>query len=306
MSSPSIGARRRRPVDWGQASLNLTRAENQTPFQRWRFDLEGREGFAQKRKTNEEYCLVLTNNHSGTTLLNIGGRVLLIEDCIETSAAFVIYHIVKCSLSSPRSSGVVIFVALSHPFSHYDRVLRKLGCNLAVHRDNKRFIFFDMLMLECQGGNDGNVTKDGLVELFGKIQKEVEVISSKQESERYVMVIIDDFSLIEAAVNGTSNHGSDFLHYCRTLTSEFGSSLVILNHEDIYLGPERPLILQMEYFADILIKAQPLATGVAADVHGQLTVINRNSRHLLKNSITSFQFKLNENGIECFFPGTRT
>ena len=50
-----------------------------------------------------------------------------------------------------------------------------------------------------------------------------------------------------------------------------GCSLVVLNHEDIYSSIERPaLILQMEYLADILIKAEPLATGLATDVHGQV------------------------------------
>lgn len=29
--------------------------------------------------------------------------------------------------------------------------------------------------------------------------------------------------------------------------------------------------MQMEYLADILIKTQPLATGLAADVHGQVS-----------------------------------
>jgi hypothetical protein len=36
---------------------------------------------------------------------------------------------------------------------------------------------------------------------------------------------------------------------------------------------ERPaLILQLEYLADILIKAEPLATGLATDVHGQVVL----------------------------------
>lgn len=50
-----------------------------------------------------------------------------------------------------------------------------------------------------------------------------------------------------------------------------GCSLVMLIHEDIYSGMVRPtLVLQMEYLADILIKAEPLATGLASDVHGQV------------------------------------
>lgn len=30
------------------------------------------------------------------------------------------------------------------------------------------------------------------------------------------------------------------------------------------------LLLQLEYLADVVIKAEPLATGLASDVHGQV------------------------------------
>ena len=53
------------------------------------------------------------------------GRVVLVEDCVETSAAFVLHHLIKRSLS-PLSSSAVIFVAFAQPFSHYDRILRKM------------------------------------------------------------------------------------------------------------------------------------------------------------------------------------
>lgn len=80
--------------------------------------------------------------------INKGGRVVAVEDCVETSGAFVLYHFLKRSLH-PDSSDVVIFIAFSHPFSHYERILRKMGCNLTVHRKNHRFVFLDMLTLEC-------------------------------------------------------------------------------------------------------------------------------------------------------------
>jgi len=57
--------------------------------------------------------------------------VVLIEDCVETSGAFVIHHILKRALSPPSSSAVVL-VSLSHPFSHYDRILRKLVQTLSL------------------------------------------------------------------------------------------------------------------------------------------------------------------------------
>lgn len=52
-----------------------------------------------------------------------------------------------------------------------------------------------------------------------------------------------------------------------------GCTLVALNHEDIYSSMEKPaLILHLEYLADILMKTEPLATGLATDVHGQVAL----------------------------------
>lgn len=61
----------------------------------------------------------------GSKAWPLSGRVVLVEDSVETSGAFVLHHLVKRALS-PHSSNVVVFLALSQPFSHYDRVLRKL------------------------------------------------------------------------------------------------------------------------------------------------------------------------------------
>lgn len=52
------------------------------------------------------------------------GRVVLIGDCVETGGAFLLHLLLKRSLS--LDSSCVVFLALSHPFSHYDRILRKM------------------------------------------------------------------------------------------------------------------------------------------------------------------------------------
>lgn len=200
-----------------------------------------------------------------------GGSVVLIEDCVETSGAFVLHHLIKRSISPlpPHSSPVLlILVSFAHSFSHYDRILRKMGCNVVVQRDNKRFIFLDMRKLECpeamSDGDGGDAFEGGLVDLYGKIQKVVEV------------------------------------------SIDFGCSLAFLNHEDIYSSTERSnLILQMEYLADIVIKAEPLATGLAKDVHGQLTVMNKRNFDGWKK-MSNFHFRVRENNVEYFYPGSRT
>lgn len=47
--------------------------------------------------------------------------------------------------------------------------------------------------------------------------------------------------------------------------------LVILIHEDIYAGEENMgLLLHLRHIADLVVKAAPLSTGLAADVHGQV------------------------------------
>nr|AFK33318.1 unknown [Lotus japonicus] len=97
----------------------------------------------QHRDSNlPDEALGLHNNNN-----SLCGRFVLVEDCVDTSAAFVLHHIIK----RPLSSHPVVSLAFSHPFSHYDRILRKLGCNLAAQRDNNRFFFIDMLMLQCPG-----------------------------------------------------------------------------------------------------------------------------------------------------------
>lgn len=72
---------------------------------------------------------------------NKSGRVFLIEDSVETSCDFVLHHLMKRSLS-PDRSGVLLFVALAHPFSHYDRILRKLVPLLSLILSFLCFFFF--------------------------------------------------------------------------------------------------------------------------------------------------------------------
>ncbi|KAG2315295.1 hypothetical protein Bca4012_066127 [Brassica carinata] len=92
----------------------------------------------------------------------------MIEDCVET---FVLHQMMRHVLSH-HSSDALISLAFARPFSHYDRILRKLVniihhnpffsfykgsshcwvCNLASQKANNRLVFVDMLMMNCSGG----------------------------------------------------------------------------------------------------------------------------------------------------------
>ncbi|KAK6156391.1 hypothetical protein DH2020_010639 [Rehmannia glutinosa] len=240
-----------------------------------------------------------------------GGRMILVEDCVETSGAFVVHHLLKRSLS-PHSSDVVVFLSFAHPFSHYDRILRKMGCNLSVQRDSKRLLSFDMLRVERLGEDShsdrGKTSDDRLMALYGEVQKAVEVCSSN-EGRRHITLIIDDVSLMEVDANGSSNLVLDFLHYCASLTSQFGCSLIVLNHDDVYSTMDGPnLLLQLEYLADVVMKVEPLATGLATDVHGQLTVTNKgleDGSGKSRNKVHNFHFRIKDSGVEYFYPGSK-
>lgn len=251
--------------------------------------------------------------------LGLGGgrRVILVEDCVETSGAFVLHHLIKRSLSSSSSpaggGGTLVFVALAQPFSHYDRIMRKMGCNLAIQRENKRLHFIDMLKLKLQAEYKGeigrNVIENGLAELYAKIQRTVEVSSFKEQGKGCITIMIDDLSLLEIAAHGSGDHVLDFLRYCITLTSEQDCSLVILNHEDIYSSDEAPrFLLNLEHLSDVIIKTEPLTTGLAADVHGQLTITRKgisNKHWYSANKISNFHFRVKENAVEYFYPGSQ-
>lgn len=238
-----------------------------------------------------------------------GGRVLLIEDCVETSGAFVLHHLIKRSLSPHCGrSGVVVFLSFAHPFSHYDRILRKMGCNLVVHRNNRRFLYHDLLTLKYNGleRRGERVIEDKILGLYGEVQKMVES-SLLAEGNKDITIMIDDVSLIEVAVNGESNLVLDFIRYCYSLTTQFGCSLIILNHEDIYSSTERSILLHMEYISNIVIKAEPLATGMASDVHGQLAIFEKADCGELgssKGKVHSLHFRVKENNVEYFYPGS--
>lgn len=63
---------------------------------------------------------------------------------------------------------------------------------------------------------------------------------------------------------------------------------MILNHEDIYSNGEEPpprLLSNLEYLADIVIKTEPLSTGLAADVHGQVRLVFRITDVVFKPTI---------------------
>lgn len=239
-------------------------------------------------------------------------RVVLVDDSLTSPASFLLLSLLSHILPAPDS--LVIFVALKEPFSHYSRVARKQGCNLVMHRERGSLIYIDLLsksILE-QSSSFLNVAssiiENKLFPLFGIFVKIL-----KQAPGKNVWIMIDDISLLEVMAEGNHTHVRDFLHYCKTFASnEQVCSLLLLTHRDVYeAGDETIMAHQLEYISDTIIHVEPLATGQANDVHGQLIVDHRmpfnvdsSSRSALCDDFnSSLHYKLLENTVHFFAPG---
>ena len=74
-------------------------------------------------------------------------------------------------------------------------------------------------------GDGTHTIEGGVVELYGRIQKAVEISTSNGCNKGCITIMIDDISLLEIAAHGSANHILNFVHYCRTLTTEMVSQL---------------------------------------------------------------------------------
>ncbi|KAH7290357.1 hypothetical protein KP509_30G044400 [Ceratopteris richardii] len=240
-------------------------------------------------------------------------RVLLVKDTVAASASFLLLYLLKKILATPDS--LVIFVGLKEPFSHYSRIARKQGCNLAMHQDHGSLVYIDLLsktILEHSSlPTDAAVINEGnkLILLF---QKFIRIL--KEQPGRNTWIIIDDISLIEVIAQGNNAHVRDFLHYCRTLaTDQQICSLLLLTHLDAYEDIDETMMANhLELLSDTVINVVPLVTGQAVDVHGQVIVEHKVPCNVNPNTcMDGFQnsrgyglhYKLMENTVQFFTPG---
>lgn len=240
-------------------------------------------------------------------------KVVLINDSLTSPASFLLLSLLNIILPAPDS--LVIFVALKEPFTHYARIARKQGCNLVVHRDRGSLVYIDLLsksILELPNLSPNVAAANIENKLFPLFQSFVKIL--KQASGRNAWIIIDDISLLEVVAGGNSANVRDFLHYCRTLASnEQVCSLLLLTHRDVYeTTNETVMAHHLEHMSDTVINVEPLATGQARDVHGQLIVEHRmpcnidssvHSNVRPDSNVNGLHYKLMENTVLFFAPG---
>ncbi|CAM6013571.1 unnamed protein product [Sphagnum balticum] len=252
------------------------------------------------------------------------GSLILIEDSVAAKGAFLLNYFLKKLLAAPHASedkaggGTtrVLFLALSEPFSHYNRISRKQGCNLISYRNSGRLIFLDMVS-EQQSSTQKHHALFGLYERVNECVKRQEIQKSGEER---TVIIIDDASLLEVLAGGVQNEVLAFLHYCRALYSgSHRCGVVALVHADtdsnrglplpVDAGAQSPaaaLVQELEHSADVIVTVDPLSTGLATDVHGQVSVVHWTDALCsaeFRRAPCTLQFKLLESSVLFSHPG---
>ncbi|KAH9547254.1 hypothetical protein CY35_11G026100 [Sphagnum magellanicum] len=285
------------------------------------------------------------------------GSLILIEDSVAAKGAFLLNYFLKKLLAAPHASedeaggGTtrVLFLALSEPFSHYNRISRKQGCNLFSYRNSGRLIFLDMVSDSNEqqsstqkhqytdrhlgksaqhvpsADSPGSIWTKGLKQsaLFGlyeRVNKCVKGQEMQKSGEERTVIIIDDASLLEVLAGGVQNEVLAFLHYCRALYSgSHRCGVVALVHADtdsnrglslpVDAGAQSPaaaLVQELEHSADVIVTVDPLSTGLATDVHGQVSVVHWTDalcRAEFRRAPCTLQFKLLESSVLFSHPG---
>ncbi|KAL3698446.1 hypothetical protein R1sor_012522 [Riccia sorocarpa] len=213
-------------------------------------------------------------------------------------------------------------LGLAEPFSHYARIARKQGCNLQTMRDSGRLVFLEQsqfLSLQRNGKDEGSsatsFSDNPLAAVYLKVREAARgnmEVNSATEGAVHTCVMIDDASVLDIIAGGNHNFVLDFLHYCRALSvRKQRCSVVLLTHQDVYEEPPAfSMNLALEYVSDTVVTVEPLSTGLAVDVHGQVTILHRTVQmeyQRLKSKprsrIQKYQFRILESTVQFFRPG---
>jgi hypothetical protein len=241
-----------------------------------------------------------------------GGHTVLVTDSVESKGSFVVHCLLAKLLLQTNTR--VVLLCLAEPFSHYSRIARKQGCILQQVMQKGRFMFVGLEDTEMRLG-ESTVASNALAALYLKIRDAVRGKlggGRARDVDGQTCVIIDDLSVLDVLANGSQKAVLDFVHYCKALTYEKQRcSVVLLTHQDVVEEAcDLNVELELEYLSDTVIRVEPLSTGLAADVHGQLTILRRGGLFVQDQlraaplpSLQKFQFRILEQNVQFFLPG---
>lgn len=242
------------------------------------------------------------------------GHTVLLKDNVKCKGSFLVHYLLAKLLS--QASTRIVLLGLSDPYQHYNRIARKQGCNLQAWRDKGRFIFLglgpEVFESAARGWNCNGEESNPLAALYLKVRdaaKSMLLGEEPRDGGDRTCIIIDDVSVLDVVAGGSQDAVLDFVHYCQALTcGKQRCSVVLLTHQDVYEEPSNSYVeLELEYLSNTVVSVEPLSTGLAADVHGQLTISHRigHAPATPVPGLQKFQFRIMENSVDFFLPGQK-
>ncbi|CAO3626209.1 unnamed protein product [Cunninghamella blakesleeana] len=241
---------------------------------------------------------------------------IVITDTLKSNANFIIHHFTSNHLKTDRR---VILVGLSQIFNHYFLISRKLGTNLTNYKQSGQYIFIDGLThLNPYSINTpfptANTPTTPTDTLNGSKQEEEEGYVLKvfyQLIKKYIqsgcILILDDVNTLLSNGFG-SNNVYIFIKKLKTLIESMDSTLVSLIHVDEEGSDDieqDTFIKSIVQTSELILQFQPLGSGLAKDVHGQLSIIYgpKYIPGTISTQPQSMHYKILDNNAQFFAKG---
>ncbi|KAI9306964.1 hypothetical protein BJ944DRAFT_286592 [Cunninghamella echinulata] len=247
---------------------------------------------------------------------------IVITDTLKSDANFIIHHFTSNHLKTEQR---VILVGLSQIFNHYFLISRKLGTNLTNFKQSGQYIFIDGLThlnpysvnTPFPTANTPTTPSDTLngsippSSSSHELEEENVLKTFYQQIKKYIqsgcIVILDDISTLLSNGFG-SNNIYIFIKKLKALIESADSTLVTLIHVDEEGSDDveqDTFIKSIVQTSELVLQFQPLGSGLAKDVHGQLSIIY-GPKYIPGTTLTqpqSMHYKILDNNAQFFAKG---
>ncbi|SAL97740.1 hypothetical protein [Absidia glauca] len=234
---------------------------------------------------------------------------IVVTDTLKSDANFLIHHFLSNQLKTDRR---VVLVGLAQIFNHYFLINRKLGTNLQPFKQSGQFVFVDGVTHLNNYSLDTpypplNTPTTPTATLDGSHQAALrefyEVI--KQHIQPGTLVILDDVSML--LLNGFTDI-TVFINRLKSLLASVDGTLVSLVHADeegTDDSEQDGFVKAVIQSSELVLQVQPLGSGLARDVHGQLSIVY-GPKHIpgsIKTQPHSMHYKILDNNVHFFAKG---
>ncbi|KAI7905234.1 uncharacterized protein BX663DRAFT_314931 [Cokeromyces recurvatus] len=245
---------------------------------------------------------------------------IAIMDTLKADANFLIHHFIVNQLKGNRN---IVLVGLAQIFNHYFLIGRKLGINLQTFKQSGKLVFIDGLTHLNEYTTetpypsskaptaptdtlDFKMNSSSNDEILKSFYKKIADYVRKQPN---TLLILDDISVL--LYNGFSlDQVLTFILKLRSLVENSQGTLVTIMHADEEGSEDNDeqdnFIKQILYGSHLILQVQPLHSGLARDVHGQIDIIYGPQLDCFVKQNTphhSMHYKILDNNVHFFAKG---